>query len=76
MGFSIVPHIWVPEKVAHDCTSCALFRRCGQYAVTLPLRAGVVVRPELPAAIIQGTPSAATRRSLRPVAEEPEAIPA
>ena len=37
MGFTIVPHIWVPEKIAHDCTSCALFRRCGQYAVTLPL---------------------------------------
>ena len=44
-GFSIVPHMWVPEKIAHDCTGCALFRRCGQYAVTLPLRAGVSVRP-------------------------------
>jgi amino-acid N-acetyltransferase len=76
MGFSIVPHIWVPEKVAHDCTSCALFRRCGQYAVTLPLRAGVTVQPERPAAIIYGTRSAAARRSLRPVKAEPEAVPA
>ena len=46
MGFTIVPHMWVPEKIAHDCTSCPLFRRCGQYAVTLPLRAGVQIRPE------------------------------
>jgi amino-acid N-acetyltransferase len=32
-GFSIVPHTWVPEKIAHDCVSCPLFRNCGQYAV-------------------------------------------
>jgi amino-acid N-acetyltransferase len=32
-GFSIVPHTWLPEKVAADCWSCALFRQCGQYAV-------------------------------------------
>jgi len=37
MGFSIVPHTWVPEKIAHDCSSCSLFRRCGQHAVILPL---------------------------------------
>ncbi len=55
MGFTIVPHIWVPEKIAHDCTGCALFRRCGQHAVMLALRAGVTVGPELPAAIIHGT---------------------
>jgi amino-acid N-acetyltransferase len=80
MGFTIVPHIWVPEKVSHDCTSCALFRRCGQHAVTLTLRAGVSVGPEQPAAIIHGSrPAAATRRlALRPLAaaKEPEAIPA
>jgi amino-acid N-acetyltransferase len=52
LGFSIVPHMWVPEKIAHDCTSCPLFRRCGQYAVTLTLRAGVSVRPQQPAAVI------------------------
>jgi amino-acid N-acetyltransferase len=34
-GFSIVPHTWVPEKIAHDCFSCPLFRNCGQYAVVL-----------------------------------------
>lgn len=44
LGFSIVPHVWVPEKIAHDCTSCALFRQCGQYAVSLALRAGVGLR--------------------------------
>jgi amino-acid N-acetyltransferase len=38
MGFSIVPHVWVPEKIAHDCTSCPLFRKCGQHAVVLTLR--------------------------------------
>jgi amino-acid N-acetyltransferase len=37
-GFTIVPHHWVPEKIATDCTTCALFRQCGQYAVLLPLR--------------------------------------
>jgi amino-acid N-acetyltransferase len=62
LGFTIVPHIWVPEKVALDCTSCALFRHCGQYAVMLPLRARVSVRPERPAALIQGSRSIAPRR--------------
>ncbi len=37
MGFSIVPHVWLPEKIDVDCWSCAQFRRCGQYAVLLPL---------------------------------------
>ncbi len=32
-GFSIVPHTWLPEKVAADCWSCDRFQRCGQYAV-------------------------------------------
>lgn len=36
-GFSIVPHTWVPEKIAHDCYSCPLFRNCGQYAIVLDL---------------------------------------
>jgi len=39
-GFSIVPHTWVPEKIARDCTSCVQFRRCGQHAVVLPLAGG------------------------------------
>ena len=33
MGFSIVPHTWLPEKVAADCWSCQHFQQCGQYAV-------------------------------------------
>ena len=83
MGFTIVPHIWVPEKITHDCTGCALFRRCGQHAVMLALRAGVTVGPELPAAIIHGTRTTTTRRlALRPFVDYPaeldpaEAIPA
>jgi len=61
LGFTIVPHMWVPEKIAHDCTTCPLFRRCGQYAVTLPLRDGVHIRPEQPAAVIYGGRSVAAR---------------
>jgi N-acetylglutamate synthase-like GNAT family acetyltransferase len=80
MGFTIVPHIWVPEKIAHDCTSCSLFRHCGQHAVMLPLRAGAYVGPERPAAVIHGSRPSARRLALRPVSEtEPdsvEAIPA
>jgi amino-acid N-acetyltransferase len=37
MGFSVVPHTWLPEKIEADCRACAQFRRCGQYAVMLPL---------------------------------------
>jgi len=37
LGFSIFPHTWVPEKIAHDCNSCPLFRNCGQYAIVLEL---------------------------------------
>ena len=52
-GFSIVPHTWVPEKIAHDCYSCPLFRNCTQYAVMLDLdRASAVgssLRNTLPA---------------------------
>ena len=45
-GFSIVPHTWVPEKIAHDCNSCALFRNCGQYAIVFELdRAGIPINP-------------------------------
>jgi len=36
-GFSIVPHTWVPEKIAHDCVTCPLFRNCGQYAIVMDL---------------------------------------
>lgn len=41
MGFSIVPHPWISEKIEADCRACPHFRHCGQYAVTLPLAHGV-----------------------------------
>ena len=37
MGFSIVPHVWLPEKIVTDCRTCPHFRRCGQYAVVYDL---------------------------------------
>jgi amino-acid N-acetyltransferase len=37
LGFSIVPHLWLPEKIFTDCAKCPLFRRCGQYAMVMPL---------------------------------------
>jgi len=37
MGFSVVPHSWLPEKIQADCRSCTRFRSCGQYALMLPL---------------------------------------
>jgi len=46
LGFSIVPHVWVPEKIGLDCVGCSQFRHCGQYAVTLALRAGAGLRLE------------------------------
>jgi N-acetylglutamate synthase-like GNAT family acetyltransferase len=77
LGFTIVPHIWMPEKIAHDCTGCALFRRCGQYAVRLMLRRGLGAIPERTAAMIHGRGVAPRRLNierlqLTPVAEEQE----
>lgn len=37
LGFSTVPHQWVPEKITTDCVGCPKFRSCGQYALALPL---------------------------------------
>lgn len=37
MGFSIVPHTWLPEKISANCRTCALFRSCGQYAMVAQL---------------------------------------
>jgi amino-acid N-acetyltransferase len=37
MGFSIVPHLWLTEKIYIDCVKCAQFRQCGQYAMVVPL---------------------------------------
>ena len=76
LGFTIVPHIWMPEKIAHDCTGCALFRRCGQYAVRLMLRQGMGAVPER-TAMIHGRGVAPRRLNierlqLTPVADEKE----
>ncbi len=54
LGFTIVPHVWMPEKIAHDCTACSLFRRCGQYAVRLTVRQGAGLVPERSAAMFHG----------------------
>ena len=77
LGFTIVPHIWMPEKISHDCTGCALFRRCGQYAVRLMLRQGLGAVPERTAAMIHGRGVAPRRLNierlkLTPVAEDKE----
>lgn len=40
LGFSIVPHTWLPEKIAADCAGCRQFRHCGQYAVLRMLHHG------------------------------------
>ena len=37
MGFSIVPHSWLLEKIFTDCLKCPHFRTCGQYAMVVPL---------------------------------------
>ncbi len=44
IGFSIVPHTWLPEKIMADCRSCALFRRCEQFAMVIDLDAAPEVR--------------------------------
>ena len=38
LGFSIVPHVWLPEKIVTDCHTCPQFRRCGQYPLVRTLR--------------------------------------
>ena len=45
MGFSIVPHTWLPEKIMADCRNCALFRRCEQYAMVTDLDVTPAVQP-------------------------------
>jgi amino-acid N-acetyltransferase len=53
MGFSIVPHLWVREKISTDCAACPRFRQCGQFAMVLPIdpidsmdrEASIAVRP-------------------------------
>ena len=36
-NFSIVPHLWLPEKIQTDCVTCPLFRTCQQYAMVMAL---------------------------------------
>ena len=50
MGFSIVPHLWVPEKIFADCVKCPAFRRCAQFAMVAPLEAPTDA-PDRPAPI-------------------------
>ena len=38
LGFSMVPHGWLPEKIAVDCQTCPLFRGCGQHAMLRTLK--------------------------------------
>jgi len=45
MGFSIVPHSWLLEKVFTDCVKCPQFRQCGQYGMEVPLES---LRDRLP----------------------------
>jgi amino-acid N-acetyltransferase len=42
LGFSMVPHPWLPEKLSTDCYQCPKFRTCGQYAMVLALKGGSV----------------------------------
>jgi N-acetylglutamate synthase-like GNAT family acetyltransferase len=51
MGFSIVPHSWVLEKITTDCVGCAAFRRCGQYAMVRPLDSTRVEPIDMPRVI-------------------------
>ena len=48
MGFSIVPHSWLLEKIFTDCVKCAQFRRCGQYGMVVPLESVRDRAPEQP----------------------------
>ncbi len=45
MGFSIVPHTWLPEKISTDCGTCPLFRRCGQFAMVADLDSHAEAQP-------------------------------
>jgi amino-acid N-acetyltransferase len=36
-NFSIVPHLWLPEKIHTDCVTCPLFSGCRQYAMVMAL---------------------------------------
>jgi amino-acid N-acetyltransferase len=57
MGFSIVPHLWLTEKVFTDCVKCPQFRLCGQYAMVVPLESAVEAAHALGAAAHPSTGS-------------------
>ena len=46
MGFSIVPHTWLPEKIGADCRTCPLFRKCEQFAMVMDLDITPEVQPD------------------------------
>ena len=48
-GFSIVPHVWLPEKIVTDCHACSRFRACGQFAVVRSLGRHTPMPASLPA---------------------------
>ena len=37
MGFVVVPHSDIPEKIETDCRRCPLFGKCGQFAMMASL---------------------------------------
>jgi len=59
LGFAIVPHRAIPEKVATDCVQCAKFGSCGQLAMVFPLEAAVAGSPR--------SVDPSTHRTSRPV---------
>jgi amino-acid N-acetyltransferase len=70
LGFSIVPHVWFPEKIATDCTSCPKFRVCGQVGVALPIDNASLSAPmanprRVPIAAPHTRPSAAPGPTVR-----------
>ena len=70
-GFSIVPHVWVPEKIMTDCVGCPLFRKCEQYAVILPLQAQQTYRAARPQASSAHGPGCLTCRRASSTAASP-----
>jgi hypothetical protein len=68
----------MPEKIARDCVNCSQFRHCGQYAVSLQLRAGAGLRLEQsapPNRSVAPPRASVERLRLIPITED-EAIPA
>jgi amino-acid N-acetyltransferase len=47
LGFSMVPHTRIPEKIEADCRQCPQFGRCGQYAMTMDLAPVAESRPHV-----------------------------